>query len=449
MPRLLPVTRTTRPAQGVAHQDDATDAAIGRRRRRRVDAGRPRSEGAPPRALAGQQASAKREPAAARSRAAAAGPSTGWARSAPRSRCRRSRRPTPRPGRRSRASARRCECPEREQVVRAADRRERRAAGEQRVDAERAAVGVEAGARRRAARRTRCPPRPGRGDSPPAARGRRRATSARRGTRSGGGPARRAPRPSPRCPRRCRRRPRARRAACGERWTTAAPSARIAARCRSHLRVRAPGRRGRCRRRRRAAARIERSRRTYEFSRSAIPLGAAGDDEEAGRRRRVLDAADDLREVRVGDVVDDDPDDRDAALEQPAGERVRDVVERPGRLEHPRPRRRADRVVGRRDDPRRRRRRDAGQPGDLGDGCHRASALSTGYGSTRLVANGHPLPLGELSSSPRRRTAPPLPDAPIPPNGIVASSFTVWSLTWTMPDRIRWASASPREIDRE
>ena len=47
----------------------------------------------------------------------------------------------------------------------------------------------------------------------------------------------------------------------------------------------------------------------------------------------VLDAAHDLREVRVGDVVDDHADDRDAALEQAAGERVGDVVERPGRLE--------------------------------------------------------------------------------------------------------------------
>ena len=96
--------------------------------------------------------------------------------------------------------------------------------------------------------------------------------------------------------------------------------------------------------------------------------------QEARRRRRVLDAADDLREVRVGDVVDDHGDDRDPALEQPAGEGVRDVVERPGGLEHALARRRADRVVGRRDDPRRRRRRHAGEPGDLGDGCHRRSA---------------------------------------------------------------------------
>ena len=64
-----------------------------------------------------------------------------------------------------------------------------------------------------------------------------------------------------------------------------------------------------------------------------VALGAAGDDQEAGDRGSVLDAADDLREIRVGDVVDDDRDDRDPALEQPAGERVRDVVERSGRLE--------------------------------------------------------------------------------------------------------------------
>jgi hypothetical protein len=37
----------------------------------------------------------------------------------------------------------------------------------------------------------------------------------------------------------------------------------------------------------------------------------------------------------------------------------------------------------------------------------------------------------------------------MPPNGIVASSFTVWSFTWTIPDLKRWARARPREIDRE
>ena len=37
----------------------------------------------------------------------------------------------------------------------------------------------------------------------------------------------------------------------------------------------------------------------------------------------------------------------------------------------------------------------------------------------------------------------------MPPNGMVASSLSVWSLTWTMPARIRLASARPREIERE
>ena len=79
------------------------------------------------------------------------------------------------------------------------------------------------------------------------------------------------------------------------------------------------------------------------------------------RRRGVLDAADDLGEVRVGDVVDDDPDDRDVALEQPAGEGVGDVVELAGRIEHAGARRRADRV-GDAETTRDRRRRDAGEP---------------------------------------------------------------------------------------
>ena len=42
--------------------------------------------------------------------------------------------------------------------------------------------------------------------------------------------------------------------------------------------------------------------------------------------------------------MDDDPDDRDVALQQPAGEGVGDVVERPRRVEDPRARRGADRV---------------------------------------------------------------------------------------------------------
>ena len=182
--------------------------------------------------------------------------------------------------------------------------------------------------------------------------------------------------------------------ACGDRWTTAAPSARIAARCRSISSLSA-GSSSPLPAKTTAAARIERSRRTYESLALGVPLRAAGDDQVARGRGAVLDAADHLGEVRVGDVVDDDPDHRDAALEQPAGEGVGHVVERPGGLEHALPRRRADRVVRRRDDPRGRGRRDAGQPGDLGDGCHVDGSVRERE-RRRLVAHRHPLPLGEL-----------------------------------------------------
>ena len=131
------------------------------------------------------------------------------------------------------------------------------------------------------------------------------------------------------------------------------------------------------------------------------PVRAAGDDQETADRGRVLDAAHDLGEVRVGDVVDDDADDRHVALVQPAGQRVRDVVERPSRLQHPRARARADGVRRGRDDPRDRGRGDPGQPGDVGDGCHvdRAQNGNVG-GSSRTVTHCHSVKLSRLASPP-------------------------------------------------
>ena len=41
-------------------------------------------------------------------------------------------------------------------------------------------------------------------------------------------------------------------------------------------------------------------------------------------------------------------------------------------------------------------------------------------------------------------TLPPLPPTPGPPKGLVHSSFTVWSLMWTMPARSRWPIAMAR-----
>ena len=111
-----------------------------------------------------------------------------------------------------------------------------------------------------------------------------------------------------------------------------------------------------------------------------IPLRAAGDDEVAVDRGGILHAADDLREVRVRDVVDDDADDRHPALEQAARQGVGHVVERPGGLEDALARGGADRVVRGRDDPRRGRGRHAGEPGDLGDRCHRATGVRVQYG---------------------------------------------------------------------
>ncbi len=74
-------------------------------------------------------------------------------------------------------------------------------------------------------------------------------------------------------------------------------------------------------------------------------VAAAGDDEEAGVLRGVLHAAHDLGEVGIGDVMDDDTHDRDAALEQPAGQRIRHEIEGLGGGEDALAGRLADRVV--------------------------------------------------------------------------------------------------------
>ena len=214
---------------------------------------------------------------------------------------------------------------EREQVVGAADRGElgaRLGAREQVVDAARAGLGREAGRRRSAARRRRCPRRPGRADSRPGARAPRTATTDRPGTRSASGPGRRARRPSTRCrpvvdadlrlararAARGGRRPRRIRAA---RPRGAAAPRLTPASSRPEPAKMTP------------AARIERSSRTYEALARAVALDRAGDDEVAAGLGGVLDAAHDLGEVRVGDVVDDHADQRDLALEQAAGEGVR------------------------------------------------------------------------------------------------------------------------------
>ena len=184
--------------------------------------------------------------------------------------------------------------------------------------------------------------------------------------------------------------------ACGDRWTTAAPSPRIAARCFSISWFDAGSSRP-------LAAKItpRRAHRTQQPDVRRLPLGvalgAAGDHQVAGRRRRVLDAPDDLREIRVGDVVHDDRNHRDLALEQPARERVRDVVERPRRVQHPRPGGRADRVIRRGDDPRRRRGRHARESGDLGDRCHQNGNVG---GWSRTVTHCHSVKLSRFASPP-------------------------------------------------
>ena len=118
--------------------------------------------------------------------------------------------------------------PEREQVVGARDRRERRISGEQRVDPEGAAGPVEARAHDERSDRRRCRPRPDRAGSRPGGPARRTGRRGRPGTRSGDARARPARRSSSRSRRRCRRpRPaRHRHAATGGRPPRRRPASR-------------------------------------------------------------------------------------------------------------------------------------------------------------------------------------------------------------------------------
>ena len=61
-------------------------------------------------------------------------------------------------------------------------------------------------------------------------------------------------------------------------------------------------------------------------------------------------------------------------------------------------------------------------------------------GSSRTVTHCHSVNVSKLASPPNRL---PLPEAPIPPNGMMASSFSVPSLTWTMPALIRLREGQP------
>ena len=309
------------------------------RRRRRVaqdDLGRQTARRRPSPASTPRRRARSR---AGRARAAAAGPSTGGRRQ-------RGRRDVVEAGDRHGAGhvdaelRQPLEGAEREQVVGAADRRERRRR-------------PRAGRRRRGRRRrveavVRTTSRSSYGEARRRPGPRRYPASRSRATNSDAGPARNAIRrcPSPTSARDHRRDPGlvvdahlGLAGACGERWTTAAPSARIAARWRSISSLR-----GRVVE---AAAGEHDGRRADRAQQPdvralavGVALGAARDHEVAGGRRRVLDPAHDLGEVRVGDVVDDDRHHRHVALEQAAGERVRDVVERPGRLEDALPGRR-------------------------------------------------------------------------------------------------------------
>ncbi len=131
-----------------------------------------------------------------------------------------------------------------------------------------------------------------------------------------------------------------------------------------------------------------------------IPIRTPDDDQRATDRGGILDPAHDLREVRVRDVVDDHPDDRHVALVEATGQRVGDVVERTGRIQHPLARGRADRVRRGRDDARDGRRRDAGQAGHVQDRCHVGAQNGNVGGSSRTVTHCHSVSRSRLASPP-------------------------------------------------
>src|SRR4029434_4918404 len=69
-----------------------------------------------------------------------------------------------------------------------------------------------------------------------------------------------------------------------------------------------------------------------------------------------------------------------------------------------------------------------------------------GFGSSLIGAHCQFVNSSQLAGPPMRV---PLPDAPVPPNGMCGSSATVWSLMWSRPVRSRLPSASARPTDFE
>jgi hypothetical protein len=89
----------------------------------------------------------------------------------------------------------------------------------------------------------------------------------------------------------------------------------------------------------------------------------------------VLDAARDLGEVRVDDVVDDHADDPARARDQRLSERAGRVPEVGRRLQHARARRVRHRMARSVQDARRRRHRGAGTPADVSERRHPGESL--------------------------------------------------------------------------
>src|SRR4029450_13608215 len=69
-----------------------------------------------------------------------------------------------------------------------------------------------------------------------------------------------------------------------------------------------------------------------------------------------------------------------------------------------------------------------------------------GLGLSLIVTHCQLVNSSQLAGPPMRV---PLPDAPVPPNGICGSSATVWSLMWSRAVRSRLPSASARPTDFE
>src|SRR3954471_8862629 len=76
-----------------------------------------------------------------------------------------------------------------------------------------------------------------------------------------------------------------------------------------------------------------------------------------------------------------------------------------------------------------------------GDAGERRRQNGYGGGARRTVTHCVSVNASTFAAAPPNRD--PVPDAPTPPNGALASSFTVWSLMWTIPLGILSASARP------